>query len=245
MTEPLSVTLQNQLKHLFLGTILCWSGQGMADGIVIDKVYHPYVQPLEQELEWRAIFQDEQPSAADNTWLYQLAYGRSLNDRWFVEAYIVGKKSDNESFDIEAYELEAKWQLTEQGEYWADWGMLFELEREVNEDIWELATAVLVEKEWGKWSGAANFYLIREWGSDIRNEFETKLALQARYRYSRAIEPAIEFYSGQNTRGLGPVLLGQARIGDKQRLQWEAGIIFGLDDKSPNQTLRFLLEFEF
>ena len=75
--------------------------------------------------------------------------------------------------------MEAKWQLTEQGEFWADWGMLFELEKEANEDVWEFATAVLAEKEWGKWSGTANFYVLREWGSDIESEWETKLNLQA------------------------------------------------------------------
>ena len=230
---------------LFLSGLIPWPGPSLADGIVIDKIYHPYVQPLEQELEWRTIYQDEQPLAADDIWLYQLAYGRSLNDRWFAEVYLVGEKSADQSFEIEAYELEAKWQLTEQGEFWADWGMLFELEKEANEDVWEFATAVLAEKEWGKWSGTANFYVLREWGSEIENEWETKLNLQARYRYKQAFEPAIEFYSGENTRALGPVFLGQINISNRQRLSWEFGAIFGLDSKSPNRTLRLLLEFEF
>jgi hypothetical protein len=232
-------------RRLFLGAFLLCFGQSLQAGTVIDKIYHPYVQPLEQELEYRMIHQDEQPSAADNIWVYQLAYGRSLNDRWFAEVYLIGAKSDDQSFDIEAYELEVKWQLTEQGEFWADWGILFELEREANEDVWEFATAVLVEKEWGKWSGTANFYLMNEWGSEIKNELNAKFNLQARYRYSKAFEPAVEFYSGPDTRGLGPAFLGQAKLGNRQRLSWEFGVIFGLDNKSPNRTLRFLLEFEF
>jgi hypothetical protein len=232
-------------RRLFLGVLLLWSGQSLEAGTVIDKIYHPYVQPLEQELEWRTIYQDEQPSVADNTWVYQLAYGRSLNDRWFAEVYLVGEKSDDQDFDIEAYELEAKWQLTEQGEFWADWGILFELEKEANEDAWEFATAVLVEKEWGKWSGTTNFWVLNKWGSDTKNELNARLNLQARYRYSKAFEPAIEFYSGPDTRGLGPALLGQVKLGNRQRLSWEIGAIFGLDSKSPNRTLRFLLEFEF
>ena len=245
MMNIVSIFKSKQSRLLILSLLAFWAGQSLAGGIVIDKIYHPHVQPLEQELEWRTIYQDEQPSAADNIWLYQLAYGRSLNDRWFIEAYLVGEKSDEESFGIEAYELEAKWQLTEQGEFWADWGLLFELEKEAGEDAWEFATAVLVEKEWGKWSGAANFYVLHEWGSDIKNELETKLNLQARYRYSQAFEPAIEFYSGQDTRALGPAFLGQVKMGNRQRLRWEFGAIFGLDSKSPNRTLRLLLEFEF
>ena len=230
---------------LFLSGLVPWPGKCLADGIVIDKIYHPYVQPLEQELEWRTIYQDEQPLAADDIWHHQLAYGRSLNDRWFAEVYLVGEKSADHSFEIEAYELEAKWQLTEQGEFWADWGMLFELEKEANEDAWEFATAVLAEKEWGKWSGTANVYVLREWGVDIENKWETKLNLQARYRYAKAFEPAIEFYSGENTVALGPAFLGQVNISNRQRLSWEFGAIFGLDSKSPNRTLRLLLEFEF
>ena len=136
-------------------------------------------------------------------------------------------------------------QLTEQGEYWADWAVLFELEKEHGADIWEFATGLLVEKEWGKWSGTANFFVEQEWGDDIEDELETQLGLQARYRYSRAFEPAIEIYSGEDTRGIGPVALGQVALGGKQKLGWEAGAIFGIGSSSPDLTLRFQLEFEF
>ncbi|MBE9548707.1 MAG: hypothetical protein IMF09_04810 [Proteobacteria bacterium] len=67
----------------------------------------------------------------------------------------------------------------------------------------------------------------------------------ARYRYSRAFEPAIEFYSGEDTVAIGPAFLGQINLGGKNRLRWEAGIIFGLNSKIPNQTIRLLTEFEF
>ncbi len=217
----------------------------LADGAVIDKIYHPYVQPLEQEIEWRAIHQDNQPGSADDIQLHRFAYGRSLNDRWFVEFYLIGEKSKDDSFELEAYEIEAKWQLTEQGEFWADWGMLFEVEKEHEEDTWEVATGLIAEKEWGKWSTAANLIVAYEWGSDIDDELESSLGLQARYRYSRIIEPAIEFYKGEETLAIGPALLGQINLGIKRQVKWEAGAIFGLDSESPNRTLRFLVEFEF
>jgi len=230
---------------LLLGTFIAGPGVCLADGVVIDKIYHPYVQPHEQELEFRALFQNQQASVANNIRLYQMAYGRSLGDRWFAELYLVGKTSDEQNLDVEAYELEAKWQMTEQGEFWADFGMLFELEREANKDVWGLSSAILAEKEWGRWSGTANFYLSSEWGPEIRDELETKLNLQARYRYSRAFEPAVEFYSGQNTLALGPAFMGQIKISSGRTLEWEAGVIFGLDKKSPDETLRLLAAFEF
>jgi hypothetical protein len=218
---------------------------GLADGVVIDKIYHPYVQANEQDLEFRSIFQNRQPSTSDNLALYKLAYGRSIGDRWFVEAYVVGKSTKDQDLHAEAYEFEAQRQLTEQGEYWADWGLLFELEREANKDAWEFSTAILAEKEWGKWSGTANFHVTGEWGSDIRNELEARLGLQVRYRCAKAFEPAVEFYGGQNTRALGPAILGGIKLGGGKQFKWEAGYLFGLDSKSPDGTLRVLAEFEF
>lgn len=230
---------------LSLSVLFFSTGNSLADGIVVDKIYHPYVLPFEQEMEWRTIYQDEQALIADNTWLSRLAYGRSLSERWFAEIYLIGKKSDDQGFKIQAYEVEALWQLTEQGEFSADWGILFELEKEARKDKWEVAAAVLIEKEWRKWSGTANFFVSGQWGSDANNELDTKLNLQARYRYSQAFEPAIEFYNGQDTRGIGPVFLGQIKMAGGRQVKWELGAIFGLTDESPNQTLRLLLEFEF
>ena len=217
----------------------------LADGAVIDKIYHPYVQPLEQEIEWRAIHQDNQPGYSGNTLLQRFAYGRSINDRWFAELYLVGKQSNDQSFKLEAYEIEALWQLSEQGEFWADWGAVFELEKEHEEDAWEIATGLLLEKEWGKWSTAANLFLAYEWGSEIENELESTLGLQTRYRYSKALEPALEYYQGEDTQAIGPVLLGQINLGIRRQVKWEGGALYGLDNASPNLTLRFLLEFEF
>ena len=230
---------------LLLALLLTHAEVTQADGMVIDKIYHPYVQPLEQELEFRTTLQDNQPGRDDNLQSYHFAYGRSFNDRWFGEIYLIGERSDDESFKIEAYELEALWQLTEQGEFSADWGLLFELEKVKDLNIWEFSTGLLAEKEWGQWSTTANYIVTYEWGHDIDNEVESKLGLQARYRYSSAIEPGIEFYAGEDTRALGPVLLGQIKLGGKRKLKWELGAVFGLEHDSPNRTLRLLTEFEF
>ncbi|MFW5450327.1 MAG: hypothetical protein ACKE9I_01910, partial [Methylophagaceae bacterium] len=210
----------------------------LADGSAVDKVYHPYVQPLEREIEFRSTSDDDEI-------VYRLGLGKSFSDRLFVEMYLIGVDVKNGGFDIEAYELEAKWQLTEQGEYSADWGVIVELEKVKSSHAWELAAGLLVEKEWGKWIGTANFWGVYEWGEDQDDELESVLALQARYRYSRYIEPAIEFYSGEQTRGIGPVIMGDLRFGRGKKLHWEVGTIVGLDSKTPDTTWRFLTEFEF
>jgi len=216
-----------------------------ADGIVIDKIYHPYVQPLEQELEVRMSHQDSQPGTADSSSLVRLAYGRSINDRIFVEGYVIGQRSKEEDLNFQSVEMEVKWQLTEQGEYWSDWALLGEIGKSVDKNIYEMSIGVITEKELGHWSATANFFVQQEWGEDIVDELESVFSLQARYRYSKAFESGLEFYAGQNSYGLGPVLLGQFKLPGTKKIKWEAGVIFGLEENSPDTSVRFLLEHEF
>lgn len=230
---------------LLPGLLLCHQGLVLADGSTIDKVYHPYVQPEEREIEFRAIVENNGDRSSGDDRVYRLGYGQSFSDYWFGEVYLIGKKNDDQGLRLEAYELEALWQITEQGEFFADWGMLFELEKERSEDVLEFSAALLVETEWRRWTGTANLYGIYEFGDDVDNEFETALSLQARYRYSRELEPAVELYTGQDTLGIGPVIMGSWSLGGARQLRWEGGVIFGLDSDTPDQTFRALLEYEF
>lgn len=223
-----------------------WLSPASADGVIIDRVYDPYVQPLEKEIEWRAVqLSDSDDDALDDLQMQRLGIGRSFSDRWFGEVYLIGSNNEDRSFGVEGGELEAKWQLTEQGEYAADWGMLFELEHERHTEQWEAAATLLSAREWGRWTGTANFAAVYEWGDDIVNEWETELRLQARYRLSPAFEPMVELYAGQNTLGIGPVMRGTQKFQLGRQLLWELGVILGVTDESPDQTLRLMVEYEF
>jgi len=230
---------------LLLSAAIIAPAVASADGFSVDKVYHPYVQPLEREVEWRSLFINDDEEALDGKQVHRLGLGASFSDRVFGEVYLIGEKDSGGSLSLEAYELEVKWQLTEQGEFFADWGLLFELETERDDDIWEYGTTLLVEKELGRWTGALNLSAIYEWGDDISNEWESQLAAQLRYRHSRLFEPAVELYSGEDAKGIGPVALGDIRFSGGHKLRWEFGLIFGLDSDSPDQTLRTMFEFEF
>lgn len=217
-----------------------------ADGVVIDRVYDPYVQPLEKEIEWRALnLNDGDRDELDDVQLHKLGLGRSFSERWFGEVYLIGERDENQSLDLEAVELEAKRQLTEQGEYAADWGLLFELEHEREDDQWEAAATLISAREWGNWTGTANLSAVYEWGSSLDNELESELRLQARYRLSPTFEPMVELYAGQDTLGIGPVMRGAQKFQQGRKLFWELGLIQGVTDKSPDQTLRLLVEYEF
>ena len=171
--------------------------------------------------------------------------GRSLSDRWAAEFYAIGIKNSGDSLSINTYELEFKWQLTEQGEYAFDWGVVFELERKTDDDFWEVAAILIASRDFGRWTGSANLGMIYEWGNGVDEEFETELRVQARYRFKERIEPAVELHLGQDTVALGPAIAGLARLSPGKKLRWELGVFWGLDENSPDQTVKANIEFEF
>jgi hypothetical protein len=233
-------------RSVFAGLLFCGVQTAPADGTVIDKIYHPYVQALEHEIELRASIEDGGGAHSSDRQTWRLGYGQSITDNWFGELYLIGEQSSGESFRLEQYELEALWQITEQGEYAVDAGMLFEYEQNRSVDSKEFSTGLLLEKELAqRWTVTANLYAIYEFGSDINNEFETAAALQLRFRYSRAFEPALEIYKSEDIVGIGPAIMGAWGMGQARQLRWEAGLISGIDRDTPDRTFRLLLEYEF
>ena len=214
-----------------------------ADGIVVNKIYDPYVQPLEMELELRTVVQSD--DTLPDSQKHSIGFGRSLSDRWAIEIYAIGQKGNGESLSVNTYEVEAKWQLTEQGEYAFDWGLLFELERETEENAWEFSTQLLAARDWGKITAIANLGVLYEWGARVQNEFETTLRIQTRYRLREAFEPAIELHMGQDTKAVGPAITGLIRFSEGKKLRWELGVFAGIDSDSPDQTVKANIEFEF
>lgn len=233
------------MRQKLVALLLLHPLAGLADGFVVDKVYTPYVQLLETEIEYRALAIHDNSDELDNTIIHKLGIGRAIADHWAAEFYITRYEDKNSSLTIDAYEIEAKWQLTEQGEFDSDFGLIFELEHTQDTPAWEAASTLVVTRAIGRWVNTANLSLVYEWGNHIEDEVETAISLQGRYRHSAALEPALEFYAGQDTRGIGPVLAGTQRLGSQNQIHWELGTIFGLGSTSPEVSVRLLLEYEF
>jgi len=222
--------------------LLVLSIPAKADGIVVDKVYHPYVLTFEREFEWRLV---SHQTGSGNILAQRLGGGGAINDTMALEGYIVGERDDNGDFGLEAYELELRWQLIEQGKLWADWGALFELEKKHNEDVYEATSGFVIEKEFGKTSLTMNAFLVYEWGQDIQNEWESEFRAQYRYRYRSAFQPSIEVYVGEDFIGIGPGFIGLQRFDGQKQLKWEAGFITEISQSEKNHSFRLALEFEF
>lgn len=229
-----------KLTSFLLTLSSCWTGLAQAE---LTRVYHPYVEQNERELEYGAVWRD---LGNENIMLQRAGLGYAWAEHWFGEIYLLTESITHEGEQIRGYEAEIKWQFTEQGEYWVDWGLLFEAgsAREINRR--EFALGLLMEREiTPSWIGTLNLFAEYEFGNDIKDEFETALRAQFRYRYSPAIEPALEVYLDDQDWAMGPALTGVQKLSGKKQLRWELGYLFGLDQDTPENNIRLGIEFEF
>lgn len=206
----------------------------------IDKVYGPQVELGELELEMRGIHGLESSDAHE----VKFAVGYGVTQSWFVEGYLIGEKEDGK-FEIEEVEIENKFQLSEPGEFWADFGALVEIEKELEQDLWEFKAGPIIQKRIGKIVATANIFVEKQFGDDkTEDELEALGSFQVKYRMGPNLEPAVEYYVDEYTQAIGPVLLGDTRFGDT-KMKWELGVMFGMNNTTEDATLRWQTEFEF
>lgn len=236
------MTQKMPFKFLILLVVMFISLPSFADGIVVDKVYHPYVVANEREVEWRLM-----SSQTDefNRLAQRIGVGYSIAEDLAVEGYIVAERDSEQDFDISAYEIEARWMITQQGQYWADWGAVFEVERNTLLNSYEASVGIISEKEFEKTSLTVNVFLIFEKGANLTSEFETEFRAKYRYRFMPQVQPAIEIYAGEDFFGIGPAMMGVHRFVGQEQIKWEAGFITELSNKGKDHTFRLSIEYEF
>ena len=225
------------------------AGQARGDGLVVDKIYHPYVNPLEWEFESQTYARERDALTGETDDVIQkFGVAHALNDWVNAEAYFIASDDPvTDNLDWIGFELEALLQLTEQGEYSFDYGVLLEFERDWQANNNEVSIKALVEREFGKMSLTLNPGVVYEWGDTRQSEFETRLNGLLRYRYHRHLEPGVEVHLGQNAKMIGPSMGGQFRLsGDRVRsVSYNLGAFFPLDEGSSEHTFRLQLEYEF
>jgi len=216
-----------------------------ASGNSVSKIERPYIQLLENEIEYEFTLQSDDRIILDQQIKHSFSIGKSLSDHLSLELGVSGKDNDLDSLYIDEYEIELKWQLTEQGEFNNDWAVLFELEHEHEEDVWEFSTNLIVLHQWNRWVGTANIGIKYETSSKTDDEFETEFAGQLKYRYKQSLEPAIEYFKNQDTNAIGPSLLGKIKFNNRKSMYWGVGLLFSLDGSNADSTFRANVEFEF
>ncbi|GAA5118458.1 hypothetical protein [Alloalcanivorax gelatiniphagus] len=210
----------------------------------VDKVYSPRIHAGEWELETRGTYLDDGDREEDGRWLQKFSLGYAFSDRFALEAYLNTEKLPGEAFELEAYELEGRFNLFQNRDYAL--ALLGEVEKERDEDLWEYKIGPLYEQRLpGDFRLRLNAFAEKQDGDDAEeDEVEYSAAAQLAWLEDDDLAPALEYYGESGNHGAGPVLLGEFKLGGHE-LEWEAGAILGLSDGADDVVYRWSLEAEF
>jgi len=221
---------------------LLFSSATMAE---IDNVIHPNVQAGHKEIEYRVTGYNGGDDNPDFQ-IQHLGFGYGVNDRVAVEGYLVGEKMGGDALNLQAYELQARWQLNAPGAAWLDGAMLFRLEHADDGGYSKVGTGFLAEKALDThWTATANVIANYVFGDDVAEKLEGEMAAQVRYRISRQFEPGVEVYWDEDIIAVGPAATGIVAVDGQHRLTWEVAALLAVDHDIADKVFRGALNWSF
>jgi len=222
-----------------------------------DYVHEPTVEYGEREIDFKAgTVKNRDGTRASE---YSIGFGWGATPWWFTELYAKWQKHPDERHGFDAWEWENKFQLTETGKYPVDVGFLLEIERPKDRsEGYEYKWGPLLQTEFGGGRMQANLNLLIE--KHIRAENAGKAELgyewQMKYRWRPELEFGAQGFGdvgpwdhwephSEQPHKAGPAVFGKFRLGNRQVVKYNAGVLFGLTDAAPRHTLRLQAEYEF
>jgi high-affinity iron transporter len=222
------------------------------------KVYSPNVVQGEGEVEYRGYRDFDNNKEIDGGETHLFGIGYAFTDWYSTEVYGEWAKEPDESQrKFSAWEWENRFQLGESGQFFADFGLLFEIEKADGKELYELKLAPIIEKQFGNFVATANLWFERQVGS-ARESTDVTFAYGARVRYllSPYFEPAVEFFGepgpigkwpgySQQQHWIGPAVYGAVPTLPRQKLKYSFAVLFGTTTESSDVRAVARLEYEF
>jgi hypothetical protein len=235
-----------------LAAALCLQ-PGCAAADPADKVYLPTVVQGEIEFELGGGYQLWRGNADDRErqLIGEVAYG--FTPWWKSELAVGGTQLPGRSTHLDEVEWENIFALTEPGEYWLDLGLFAELERDFGAGGSALTIGPMLQKEFGPVQANLDVFFARPLGSQAGGT-AYDYAWQVKWRGNPRFEPGLQGFGvlgssggasvSPNEHKLGPAFFSQAVIGGRNKVKFDAALLFGLNRNSPDTTVRFTLEYE-
>jgi len=186
-----------------------------------------------------------------------LGLGLGVNSWWFTEVYAKYQALPGESNAFDAWEWENRFQILETGKYPIDLGFLLEIERPKDRtEGYEITYGPLLQKEWGQVQGNLNILIQKHVQNTVAIDQIMQYQMQLKYRQSAKFEWGAQAFGSvgkpnnwDNTASqihqFGPAIFGKIRLGQKQAIKWNAGLLHGTTAATPTTVLRVQAEYEF
>ncbi len=226
----------------------------VASGGPAEYVFVPAVEYGEREVDFK--YGSANTDGELGTQAASIGFGYGAKPWWFTEFYAKYKREDGRTF-FDAFEWENKFQLTETGKYPVDLGWIVELERPQDRaEGYELTTGPLFQTEFGLLQLNANVLVQSIFSSRDSDTTELGYQWQVKYRWRQELEWGAQGFgevgkwrhwepSAQQNHRWGPAIFGKIALDGRQAIRYNAALLLGLTNVSPDRTLRLQVEYEF
>lgn len=226
----------------------------------VDKLYTPYVEKGEWELEYFGRRTVDKDSTKDNAQEHQLSLEYSPTGWWKTEVYGIFQKEPHDNVEFDAFEWENVFQFTKPGEYWVDAGASLAYEWvPASGEADSLEMRLIFAKHVGRTFHVLNLSGEQAIGGGADDAFEAGLSWSSRYELSPYFQPGIEFHNefgevndmssfADQEHYIGPAIYGTLPFevdgNDIEGLQYRAGYMFGFGHNSSDGQAVLQLEYE-
>jgi hypothetical protein len=246
------------MKNVFFLLALLVSLLAYLPAHALDRLYYPYVEQGEWELEYFGTRSVDSDPSKDDAQKQQFSIGYGVTDRWKTEVYAKYEKDPQDALAFDAYEWENIFQFTERGEYWLDIGgsLAFEWTPQTNRAD-AIEARLLLAKEFEDTTHLLNLKFEKEVGAGQKAALEGALIWSSRYDYSPLFQPGFEINSdfGEIEHGrfkdqehyLGPTAYGKIPlrvIGQFDAIKYRVGYLFGVSQAASEGQAIGQLEYE-
>jgi high-affinity iron transporter len=226
------------------------------------KVRSPIVEYREFEFEHNGVTTfDKKKSGLSNNQSYTNEIGYGITPFWQIELEGETEAPSGTNLRYSATTVENTFQLTPQGEYWADLGFFAEYSHSASRIVPNSTKfGPIVQKEApGFWNSQSlhtlNLFVAKDLGHNRSDDTGFSAAWQSRLRLDPLFEPGIEFYAdvtdiekpgkfAEQQHRIGPMFAGLYSLAPYGKVKYELGYLFGMTRATENGAVRWRFEYE-
>lgn len=247
-------------KIIWAGAFAAAAISGSAFAGPDEYVYPARVEAGEREIDFKFGTRNMKDSSQNKN-ASSVGLGLGVNEFWFTEVYVKFAGAPGNSTDLDAFEWENRFQLTETGKYPVDVGFLLEIERpQDRSEGMEVTWGPLFQADLGQTEWIANFLIQRNYNATSPSAASAYYRVQGRYRLSKEFSYGFQGFgdlgtwdswasSHQQGHRFGPAVFGKIGLDGKQAIKYNAAYLIGktrIDgDSYSGNTFRLQMEYEF
>lgn len=210
----------------------------------------------ETEIELSGGTYNDNSNDIDNERAAELEIGYGVTSWWFSGAETEWGRDTNENTTYEGFALINIFRFSEPGEYWVDMGLFSELGfPDESQEPNTIEIGPMFQKEIGNTVSNLNVIFVRDYDSNAEHETEFEYEYQTRWLGNKKLEFGVQAFGefgevedtnsiGDQEHKIGPAIFGEVAAGERNKIKYNAALLAGLTNNTPDETLRFTVEYE-